>query len=233
MTSLKATHEKWVRDTLGIDAKAQYDDEIYADYIDSWATSVKLSNWTAWTSSLLSHGQPALSGEMKEGLDSIRTWILSRVWPRRYEKLEAAFTNFRLVAQDLASVFDEHAEKSVRADSWRTVKFYQIDEWNPELHRKLSRDYEAHVGLIEDLTLELTRAASYICDMVRESLMRGYRIKEGVLLVQAGPYSDFSWRTYRVEYRGPERTLTPYPGLKGFRDARYSRDMWLSEKPAV
>jgi hypothetical protein len=217
---------------LGIDNKQQHEDELYAEYVDTWAVTLCLSDWTGWTSSLLSHGQPSLSTEMKEKLEAIRPWILSRVWPGRYEKLEAAFTNFRIVAQDLAQVFDEHAVR-LGSDTWKTEKFYQIDEWNPPLYKELSEQFEHHVGLVEDLTLELTRAANYVCDMIREELIRGYRMREGVLLVQAGPFMDFSWKTYRVEYRGTERTLRPYPGLKSFEETRFTRDIWFGKKPSA
>src|SRR5690242_7377692 len=36
------------------------------------------------------------------------------------------------------------------------------------------------VALVEDLMLELTRAANYVCDRVREFLLRSYRIRDGL-----------------------------------------------------
>jgi len=74
--------------------------------------------------------------------------------------------------------------------------------------------------------LELTRAANYLCDKVRESLFRGYRLEQGVLLVERGPSMDLTNRIYRTEYRGPERTRQPwpYPGLQEFRKVRHTRD---------
>jgi hypothetical protein len=72
--------------------------------------------------------------------------------------------------------------------------------------------------------MELTRAANYIFDKVRQDLVSGFRIKEGVLLVEMGPFMDLSWRTYRAEYRDGERTERPYPGLREFMTIRESRD---------
>jgi hypothetical protein len=77
---------------------------------------------------------------------------------------------------------------------------------------------------VEDLMLELTRAANYVCDMVREYLFPSFRLKEGVLLVETGPFMDFKHRIYRAEYRGPEKTEMPYPGLETFKKVRHTRD---------
>jgi len=92
--------------------------------------------------------------------------------------------------------------------------------------------FEEHVALVQDLLLELTRAANYVCDKARERLVPSFRIREGVLLVQGGPYMDMSFRTYRLEYRGPERVLRPYPGLENFGSVRYVRDLSFGEDPS-
>lgn len=223
LMALKAEHEKWVREKLGFDDQKQQDDEVYAAYVEEWADRMQLDNWRGWASSLISYGQPALDHEMKTALEEIRPWLLSRIWPGRYPELESAFLNFRLVAQDLCAVFGEHAVKR-GPDEWETEKFYRIDEWNPERYRRLADKYHAHVALVEDLALELTRAANYVCDKVRRCLMRSYRINEGVVLIEGGPYMDLSMKTYRVEYRGAERTDRPYPGLDAFKAVRFERD---------
>jgi hypothetical protein len=166
---------------------------------------------------------------MREALDEIRPWILARVWPGRYKRLEAAFTNFRHIAQDLCNTFSEHA-KQITDDLWETEEFYRIDEWNPERYRRLADKFDEHVGLVEDLTLELTRAANYVCDMVRLELLPSFRLREGVVLIQAGPYIDLTYKTYRVEYRGDERTDAPYPGLEKFKAIRFTRDVYFGER---
>jgi hypothetical protein len=175
-------------------------------------------------------GQPSLSIEMKTALDQIRPWLLSRVWPGRYPQLEEAFANFRHVAQDFCLTFEKHAEK--RDDiEWRTEKFYRIPAWDPERYESLFREFEVHVALVEDLLLELTRAANYICDRVRENVLAVFRLQEGVLLVTSGPYSPGSFKIHRVEYRGTERTARPYQGLEQFTEARFTRDYWFGDAP--
>ena len=229
---IKTDHEKMVREKFDFDPEKQRDDEVYAGYVEEWEQRLKLPEWDKWASSILSSGQPSLSDEMKAALEEIRPWLLSRIWPGRYPKLESAFLNFRLVAQDFCLVFLEHARK--RGDyEWETDKFYRIDEWNPERYRALADEFEEHVDLVEDLILELTRAANYVCDAVRNDLMRSYRVKEGVLLIVGGPYMDFSFKTYRVEYRGSERIDIPYPGLETYKSLRFERDLFFGAKPSA
>lgn len=225
---IKLEHETWVRASLGFDDRKQRDDEIYAGYLEHWEKSLKLDEWTNWTSHLVSSGQPSLWTEMKIALEEIRPWLLSRIWPGRYPQLEAAFSNFRHVAQDLVNVFIEHAVE--RDGEWETEKFYHIDEWNPERYSKLAKQFEAHVNLVEDLALELTRAANFVCDAVRADLLHSYRLKQGALLIQSGPDMSFKFHTYRVEYRGDERTGYPYPGLERFKTIRFERDIHFGEQ---
>jgi hypothetical protein len=59
-----------------------------------------------------------------------------------------------------------------------------------------------------DLGLELTRAANYICDKVRQYIDPVFRLHEGVALL--GSWND----PLRTEYQGDERISYPYTGLK-------------------
>lgn len=80
------------------------------------------------------------------------------------------------------------------------------------------------MDLVQDLALELTRAANYVCDAIRAHLVPTFRLKEGVLLIQGGPYSGLTYKTYRTEYQKAERTARPYPGLDAFLTVRLTRD---------
>lgn len=92
------------------------------------------------------------------------------------------------------------------------------------MYELLSNRYGFHVDLVHDLICELTRAANYDCDKVRENLDRSFRIEEGVLLVRRGVTMDMMEHTYRLEYHDQERVQRPYPGLQEFEDIRVSRD---------
>lgn len=231
LRGMKADHERRIRENLEeYDPLRQRDEEIYATYIEEWATSLDLDDWVAWSSHVLGSGQPSLSVSQDRRLQELRPWLLSRVWPRRYVELEASFMNFRRVLADFVEVFHEHA-----VDPWGngevliTEKFYKIREWNPPVYHRLLRRYEFHVALVQDLMLELTRAANYVCDRVRQFILPTYRLSEGVLLVESGPTMEMKWVRYRVEYQEDERSLHPYPGLQQFLLDRANRDVHFDE----
>jgi hypothetical protein len=223
LKEIKKVHEDWVRSALDMDEVKLREELIYSTYIDEWVKKADLENWTAWTSWLLGSGQPNISISKMEELESLNNWLFSRIMPQRYTELEDAFENFRLVLQDLISVFYKHAEESNK--ELITKKFYRIDYWDEELHSRLHKEFSFHVDLVMDLTLELTRAANYLCDKVRKFLLPNFRLDKGILVVTSGPFMDFSFRTYRPQYKGNERINIPYKNKDDFMQARISRDI--------
>jgi hypothetical protein len=173
---------------------------------------------------LISNGSPEIWVDVDRDLRELREWVFSRIWPSRYLGLEHAFENFRRILQDFQNEFHKYSGKA--SDIFYTRKFYQIQEWDEEKYERLSNMHEFHVDLIMDLTLELTRAANYICDKVREHIDHSFRLNEGILLVESGPYinEEASWRHHKAIYRGEERTEFPYPGLSEFKKIRNKRD---------
>jgi hypothetical protein len=226
---VKAKHEAMVREKLNFDAQKQREEETWAGYIDEWAERIQLNDWKLWASDIMCHGLPSLSDERKAALEDVRPWLLSRVWPTRHPQLQVALLNFRVVAQDVCLVFNEHAERT--GNRWQTRKFYRSDgDWSQERESKLLASFDGHVGLVQDLMLELTRAANYVCDKVRETIVPYFRLKKGVCLLEGGPYGDLRFKTYRVEYRGAERVEHPYPGLAKYKTVRFTRDIWFGHE---
>ncbi|MGP0060068.1 MAG: hypothetical protein ACLPID_12360 [Beijerinckiaceae bacterium] len=235
LQQIKADHETWVRLSLhGFDTLKQKDDETYVGCIDEWSRRCHLEHWTEWTSSIFSEGQPSLDVAMNKDLEQLCRWMMKRIWPGRYSGLESAMRNFAYVLQDFLRVFNKHAEKPwANADEIWTKKFYRIDDWNPELYSVLAQRYEHHVDLVQDLLLELTRAANLVCDNVRTHLLSSYRLNEGRLSIISGPHADLSWKEAVVEYDEAARAaVPPYPGLNAFLTARASRDMYFGDVPA-
>lgn len=227
LLSIKEEHEAWVKSSLsGFDGQRQADDERWAGYIDEWQSRADLDNWLAVTSYLMG-ATPAVDKLFLQRLDELRIWLLSRVWPESGAALRAALENFRLVVNDLVCRFREHADDRDRGELVYTEKFYKLREWDSETYDRLLRQFEFHVDLIHDLTFEMTRAANYVCDKVRESLDRSFRVKDGVLLVSRA--SGMTFYTYRPEYSREERGPNPYLGLEEFMDVRSSRGIVIGE----
>ncbi len=224
LKEMKASHEKWVRTSLqDFDPSRQRDDELYATLIEDWVRYADIEHWKDWTSYVLTYGEPQLLVGSREQLINLTEWIFSRVWPERYPELEAAFENFLFVLRDFLRVFHRHSEK--QDDLYVTVKFYKVRGEERGLYHELREAYDFHVDLVQDLMLELTRAANYICERVRQFVDPTFRIKEGIILVVTGPTSTMSFELLRTRYYDNERTLRPYPGLDQFKIARKNRDV--------
>lgn len=223
LQQMKAEHELWVKSALGFDMARQRDNELYADMIDFWSRTASIDRWQAWTSLVFCSDRPHFYVDDFAALRNIRLYFLGRIWPRRYPSLEEALQNFGDVCGDMCNLFSEHSR--THGDIVETEKFYKADRFPQDVYRRLLREYEFHVALIEDLLAEMTRAANYVCDKVRESFDPAYRLKDGVLLITRGPMTDFSYSHMRLEYRDAERTIHPYPGLKQFLIDRENRDI--------
>ena len=220
---IKEEHEQWVQHALdGFDVERQRDEEIYALAVDRWVELAHAAEWQVWSESMLSRGQPAIAADVFADLKQLRNWLFARIWPGRYLSLEAALHSFRLVLTDLINVFESHSDR--HGDFLETSRFYAIDEWNPELYRRLGQRYDFHVDLVMDLVLELTRAGNYVCDNVRSTLDPRFRMAEGVLLATYGVDMNLRVHTLRAEYRGDERRDIPYPGLEAFKAQRANRE---------
>lgn len=222
LRKMKSDHEQWVKSTLDFDAQKQHDDEIYSSYVEKWCSLADINDWKNWGSCVLEGAPPFIPMSVDRKLRELEHWLFSRVWPRRYPELEAGFENFRWVLSDFRITFHKHCKEW---DGRLAVdKIYKLDTWNEELHRRRLREYEFHCDLLQDLMLELTRAANHVCDEVREFIDPSFRMVEGALVLRYGPCMDLSSWVTRPEYTAAERASTPYHGLEDFKRLRKYRD---------
>lgn len=223
LKGIKAEHQDWVRTTLSIDELKIQNELIYSTYIDEWSNLVDLDNWTAWTSYLLSSGQPSMSKQKLDKLEELQNWIFTRIMPNQYIDLENAFENFRRVLCDFIIIFEEHAVENNGILS--TEKFYKIERWDSDLYSKLHQQFMFHVDLVEDLIVELTRAANYLCDQVRKYILSDFRMDKGILYIVSGPDMGLTFRSYKVSYSAEMKTGIPYNNLEAFKRDRAQRDI--------
>jgi hypothetical protein len=228
---IKKKHIEWVKQSLKIDENKQKDLEIYASYIDKWNNLANTKNWRSWTSFILSDGLPSIGIKQYNKLKELNNYIFSRIWPKRYMELETAFNNFGLVLNDFIDVFSKYRERTSCKESYYfTEKFYKrLNKWDPETFNVLSKKFDYHVDLVQDLMCELTRAGNYLCDQIRDYISPSYRRNEGILLVESGPYMDFKFRTLKLEYFSKKKNGFKYPGLKKFMTIRKERNIYFGE----
>lgn len=225
---IKEAHLRWISTNLSNDIEKQRDDEIYASYIDNWIKLSGINNWKAWTSWMLSGGQPTISRKQYDNLRELNLFLLSRVWPKRYPAIENAFRNFRAILGDLLNVFDKYKEaREENSDHYNTEKFYKrLQNWDPPAYKRLGDKYDFHIDLVQDLVCELTRSGNYTCDTIRSYVSHSFRISEGILLIETGPDHSLSYNTIRLEYSTGEES---YQGLKNFMDIRSQRAYYFGQ----
>lgn len=201
------------------------DSKKYLPMIKQWEEYIMIDEWKNWTSWLLGSGQPRIYKENLDKLEKLNYWLLNRIWDENLKPVNDAFKNFRRVLNDFIQIFCEHIDPNYAdKEMFCTEKFYHIPNWDEILYHKLLKDYDTHVGLVQDYVLELTRAANYICEMIRSSIDSSYRLNEGKLMVTFGPTAALTYITICVEYQENEKIEQPYPGKKEFKTMRKNRD---------
>jgi hypothetical protein len=250
LIELKNKHEKWVSETLEYDNKKEEAAENYAYYIDEFIRLANFDNWMLWISNLFMP-IPTISLSQYDKLIYLTKFMLGRTWFCYYPEIKISLENFTNVLNDLLKVFNKYADfvpstayksiitkpiddlanafgknKELKQNEgfYRTNQFYKANWCKPEESNRLFTKYDYHVKLIHDLTMELTRAANHIIDKVRENILSSFRIKEGMLLVEIGPFIDnMQYYTFKFEYKDNQKKEL-YPGLKKFMEIRTERD---------
>lgn len=229
LKQMKTDHEEWVRESLaGYDPQRQRDDEVYATYVDQWVQQADIDCWNVWADRLVSNDHPSIRQDRLKRLEALRTWLFARVWPRRYPQLEAAFENFRLVLGDLVKAIHEFGEEvGVDHDKmvWVEKIYKKPQQYNGGRYHALLEEFEFRVGIVEDLTLELTRAANMVCSLVRQDLLPSFRLEQGLVVLTAGPFMGFTYKTYKPQYASEADPANAYPGWIQFLIDREQRDI--------
>ena len=199
--AIKEEHEKWVRDTLKIDAKQLKDDELFADYIDYIEFLGSFNEWTEWTEYLLGGHYTKIEKQQFKNLIELHRFLSGRVYPKSRNTLVKAIKQFNLVLEDLINEFDEYkTAEEYDKKYYVTEQFYRTGIITAEKQ-------DIHEYTIESLVFELTKAGNYLCDQIRENIFPTYRIKEGILLLKDAPIMGIAYR--RFEYKKNEK----YVGL--------------------
>jgi hypothetical protein len=226
LIKMKQDHIAWITKNLSPDSEKQKDDEQYASYVDKWVELGDIQNWQVWTSDLLSCGQPSIWKNKFENLKNLNSYLFARIWSKRQPDLEYAFKNFRIILNDLIKVFDKYKETTGEDDDVTLVtrEIYKTERYLSDAdYQEASERFDFQVDLVQDLTLELTRAANYLCDQIRIFLIPSFRIEEGALLIEYGPNTNLEWITVRAEYKDNNKETTKYPGLREFMVKRSGR----------
>jgi hypothetical protein len=225
---MKKQHEAWVRHSLeGFDPARQREEEQLAGIIQEWEQRARLNDWDAWVSSLTCNGQPRILEVRMKELHDLGEWLFRRIWPDVDQDIQAAFSNFRSVLQDLLNLLREYGEEfgSGEDQMWQVRKLYKrIRPWSREREAELLAEYEWAVDLVEDLAVELTRAANLVIRVARKHFQPIYRQQEGWATITSGPGSMLQYTTFLPQY-AVGVSGAPYEGIDTFSTVRTERDV--------
>ncbi len=219
LLEMKAEHEAWVESVTSDDEDvALVASLLYGDIIQRTEIELYFDEWHVWTSSLLLP-TPWIDPKVLNQIQNLGEWLFRRPWPRTVPDLEQAFENLWRVLNDLAVV----AEIGLEEKLGRRMLV-------PEYKKRWVNDYDEHaaqfdwtVGVIHDITMELTRAANLVCDRIRLRIDPLYRAEEGVLIVERMG-DGLHFNRIRSAYTATDLGNL-YPGLERFLIVRATRDV--------
>jgi hypothetical protein len=223
LVEFKQAHELEIDERLSPERRNENMIEVrYAAIVDEWAQRIQIDRWDGQISRVTV--SDAMRQSVLEDLRSLSDWLLRRVWPRTLPRLENAFLNFRVVAEDLDAVvtrFGTDRGGDVLID--RVYKEVEGMRAGEEQRRFLEKRSEYYRDLAADLAVELTRAVNLVSERVREQLWPVYRLDEGYATIGLGFNEALVFETFRPLYP-PDAPGVPYPGLKNFVIERDDRD---------
>jgi hypothetical protein len=206
---IKAGHELWVQSTLsgtGDDRVAAHN-LIYTSLIDTAVENLQLENWNVWTSWVLMD-TPKLAFDAPDRIRAFTHRVIAAPWPGTLDELERSLKTLAHIMNEALSVFMAHAEKT--AEEWIGAKFYKyIREWNPELYNSKFLEWQEWLNDLHQLFREATKAANWFADVVRRDVNPNFFAIEGRSLLTEGPFMDFSFQTYLIEYTTEEKQELP------------------------
>lgn len=207
----KSEHELWVEENLSKlnDSKALAENLIYSDLIDTVSTFSDFGNWNEWVSLLISVNPSWLYDNHKK-LEIVRSKIFKAAWPGTINELERSLKTFNYVIGALIQVYDIHSELDDRNNEYLVAdKFYKArGQWNNNYHKDFE-EYKMWEKKVTDLAIEATRAANWICDVVRKEINPLFFAKEGKFTVSYGPLPDLSYQTLLPEYTNEQKMELP------------------------
>lgn len=195
--------------------------------INQLVSRLDLGNWNYHVGGLL-RSSAGMRSSSKDLLLGLSIWLNGRILPVGQPELSRILSTLQKVTMDLLETFDLYLEEvdPGQDDPWlRTAKFYKIGGWRPSRSDEAEL-YDAHINLLSDLALELTRVVNWLCDCVRREFNPMFGFEQGVIQISGGPYMDAGDRWFRPEYSSEEMSSqdAPYETLEDFKSRRFSRD---------
>jgi hypothetical protein len=229
LEAMKKSHEFAVRAALAGEDSDAAGREALMTTVDEWAVRAQIERWDEAMSAVAWTPRPRILRDDFKELQSLRVWLRERPCILSEARTGLALRNFLAVLDDLVPWFDATVRDADREVLVTHLRYKDLDRWDTKTYNRLIRIDRENVAAVRNLTYELTRAANYICDVVRSELDPRFRVLDRAATLVYGPRDDLVIQTRRPEYRVDERTPHPYPGYKQFLKVGPRRDFWTRD----
>jgi hypothetical protein len=203
----KSQHEYWVESTLSEshDTKAKASDIIYAHLIDFTVEGCSFSVWEKWISALYSTSHTITEDTYDKALNYTLK-MYTAVWPGKLPELESSMKFFAETMNIMLNFYMKNSERS-KTKEGRFVedRSYKRQWHSEERFRELLNRHERWERYLEDLIIEVLKAANWLAELVRRDLNPLFMATDGKFSLIWGPDDNLSFHTIAPEYSADEK----------------------------
>jgi hypothetical protein len=203
----KSQHEYWVESTLSEshDVNAKANDIIYAHLIDFTAEGCSFSIWEEWISALFSTSHTITEDTYYNAL-KYTLKMHTAVWPGKLPELESSMKFFAETMNIMLNFYMKKAERH-ETEEGRFVedRSYKRQWHSEERFRELHNIHERWERYLEDLIVEVVKAANWLAELVRRDINPLFMATDGRFSLIWGPDDNLSFHTIAPEYSTDEK----------------------------
>jgi hypothetical protein len=196
---MKSQHEYWVETTLSEshDLKTKASDIIYANLIDMTVEDCSFSTWENWISILYSPSHK-IKRDSYEKILKYTINMCRAIWPGKLLELESALKLFSNIMNIMLNFYMKNADS--KEDYYVEDRSYK-EHWLPdEIYKELSQNRRCWEEYLDELIIEVVKAANWLADLVRRDINPLFMATDGKFSLIGGPDNNLFFYTSVPEY---------------------------------
>lgn len=201
---MKSQHEYWVETTLSEshDLKIKASDIIYANFIDMTVDYCSFSTWENWISALYSPSHK-IKRDSYEKILKYTINMYRAIWPGKLTELESALKLFSNIMNIMLNFYMKNADS--KEDYFVEDRSYK-EHWLPdEIFKELSQNRRRWEEYLDELIIEVVKAANWLGDLVRRDINPLFMATDGKFSLIGGPDNNLFFYTSVPEYSIDEK----------------------------
>ena len=196
---MKSQHEYWVETTLSesYNNKLKADEIAYSYLIDMTVEHCLFSNWEKWMSTLYSSSHK-LEISNYDRIINYTFRMHKAVWPGKLIELESALKYFSEMMNIMLNFYMKNVES--KGEYFIEDRSYKR-QWRPqEIFEELSERNRCWREYLDELIIEINKAANWLADTIRKEINPMFMITDGKLSIIWGFDENLCIRLIVPEY---------------------------------